>query len=165
VATSLFSAPELTGSLSFGEVRIGIVVATWNAEITETLCNGAVQKIEEVQLSHQHKIAYDVIQVPGAFEIPSAAQWLFEHNYHAVICIGCIIKGDTPHFEYVSNAVTNGVAELALKFSKPCIFGVLTVNTVEQAWERAGGKLGNKGSEAAEAALWMLETKFKIKHS
>lgn len=165
MATSLFSAPKLSLDLSFGEVRIGIVVATWNSEITNTLCNGAIEKIIEVQSTHQHQINYDIIQVPGAFEIPTAAQWLFEQNYHAVICLGCIIKGDTPHFEYVSNAVTNGISDLSLKFSKPCIFGILTVYTVEQAWERAGGKLGNKGSEAAEAALWMLEAKHKIKHS
>ena len=79
--------------------------------------------------------------------------------------MGCVIKGDTPHFDYVCNAVTDGINTLSLKFSKPCIYGIITTNTNDQAEERAGGKLGNKGSEAAEAALWMLETKHNIKQT
>jgi 6,7-dimethyl-8-ribityllumazine synthase len=78
-----------------------------------------------------------------------------------VINLGCVIKGDTPHFDFVCNAVTDGIGQLALKHSKPCIFGVITTNTEQQAFDRAGGALGNKGSEAAEAAIWML----LVKHS
>jgi len=165
VATSSFSAPKLTTNLSIGEVRIGIVVSLWNGHITSKLLEGAVSTLNEFQNSHPHQISFDVIQVPGAFEIPTAAQWLFEENYNAVICLGCVIKGDTPHFDYVCQAVTDGVNQLTLKFSKPCIYGIITTNNNDQAEERAGGTLGNKGSEAAEAALWMLETKHNIKQS
>ncbi len=166
MATSLpFSAPKLSTNLSIGEVRIGIVVSLWNGHITSKLLDGAVQTLGEFQETHPHQISFDIIKVPGAFEIPTAAQWLFEYNYNAVICLGCVIKGDTPHFDYVCNAVTDGINNLSLKFSKPCIYGIITTNTNEQAEDRAGGKLGNKGSEAAEAALWMLETKHNIKQS
>lgn len=165
MATSSFSAPKLTTNLSIGEVRIGIVVSLWNGHITSKLLEGAVSTLNEFQNSHPHQISFDVIQVPGAFEIPTAAQWLFEENYNAVICLGCVIKGDTPHFDYVCQAVTDGVNQLTLKFSKPCIYGIITTNNNDQAEERAGGTLGNKGSEAAEAALWMLETKHNIKQS
>ena len=166
MATSLpFSAPKLSTNLSIGEVRIGIVVSLWNGHITSKLLNGAVKTLGEFQETHPHQISFDIIKVPGAFEIPTAAQWLFEDNYNAVICLGCVIKGDTPHFDYVCNAVTDGINNLSLKFSKPCIYGIITTNTNEQAEDRAGGKLGNKGSEAAEAALWMLETKHNIKQS
>ena len=166
MATSLpFSAPKLSTNLSIGEVRIGIVVSLWNGHITSKLLDGAVQTLGEFQETHPHQISFDIIKVPGAFEIPTAAQWLFEDNYNAVICLGWVIKGDTPHFDYVCNAVTDGINNLSLKFSKPCIYGIITTNTNEQAEDRAGGKLGNKGSEAAEAALWMLETKHNIKQS
>lgn len=166
MATSLpFSAPKLTTNLSIGEVRIGIVVSLWNGHITSKLLDGAISALGEFQATHPHQISFDTIQVPGAFEIPTAAQWLFEENYNAVICLGCVIKGDTPHFDYVCNAVTDGINTLSLKFSKPCIYGIITTNTNDQAEERAGGKLGNKGSEAAEAALWMLETKHNIKQT
>lgn len=166
MATSLsFSAPKLTTNLSIGEVRIGIVVSLWNGHITSKLLEGAENSLTSFQNSHPHQISYDIIQVPGAFEIPTAAQWLLEENYNAIICLGCVIKGDTPHFDYVCNAVTDGINTLALKYSKPCIFGIITTFTNEQAEERAGGILGNKGSEAAEAAIWMLETKHNIKQT
>lgn len=165
MATSAFSAPKLSTNLSIGEVRIGIVVSLWNGHITSKLLDGATSTLTNIQQSHPHQITFDIIQVPGAFEIPTAAQWLFEENYHAVICLGCVIKGDTPHFDYVCNAVTDGIHGLALKYSKPCIYGIITTNNNEQAEERAGGKLGNKGSEAAEAAIWMLETKHNIKQT
>ena len=144
MATSSFSAPKLTTNLSIGEVRIGIVVSLWNGHITSKLLEGAVSTLNEFQNSHPHQISFDVIQVPGAFEIPTAAQWLFEENYNAVICLGCVIKGDTPHFDYVCQAVTDGVNQLTLKFSKPCIYGIITTNNNDQAEERAGGTLGNK---------------------
>jgi 6,7-dimethyl-8-ribityllumazine synthase len=154
VATSLSSLPRPTFTYDDNHYKIGIVTAAWNGHITEVLKNGAIETLEDA--SRDQSLEIIEFPVPGAFEIPTAAQWLFEHGCDAVINLGCVIKGDTPHFEYVCNAVTDGIAQLALKYSKPCIFGVITTNTEQQALDRAGGSLGNKGSEAAEAALWML---------
>ena len=121
-----------------------------------------VRKINIRFVNHHQSIEIIEFAVPGAFEIPTAAQWLFENGCDAVINLGCVIKGDTPHFDYVCNAVTDGIAQLALKHSKPCIFGIITTNNEQQAFDRAGGSLGNKGAEAAEAALWMLLAKSSL---
>ncbi|MBI3234055.1 MAG: 6,7-dimethyl-8-ribityllumazine synthase [Bacteroidetes bacterium] len=138
-------------------IKIGIVTAEWNRHITGVLLEGA----KEVLLS-QGIIAENIIcnDVPGSFELPLAAQWLaHKEEIDAVICLGCVIKGDTPHFDFVCQAATNGILEVGLKYNKPVIFGVITTNNEQQALDRAGGSLGNKGSEAAITALKMLAIK------
>ena len=148
-AALLASVPQLTSP-----VRIAIVKTAWNAAITNELEAGALRVLAAAGITDVHSYT-----VPGAVEVPYMVHQLANsaNDYaDAYIAFACVIKGDTPHFDYVCNAVTDGVGQLALKFSKPCIFGVITTNTEQQAFDRAGGSLGNKGSEAAEAALWML---------
>jgi 6,7-dimethyl-8-ribityllumazine synthase len=133
---------------------IGIVMSKWNIEITGALKEGAVSCLKEhgVKESDLH-----IIEVPGAFELPLGAKILLgKHKLDAVICIGCVIKGDTKHDEYINNAVSNGIMQLGLISGKPVIFGVLTPNDMQQALDRAGGIHGNKGIEAAMTALEMI---------
>jgi 6,7-dimethyl-8-ribityllumazine synthase len=132
----------------------GIVVAEWNEEITEPLYEGAV----EVLLKHGIPKANIIrTNVPGTFELSLGAQWLaMKKGVDAVICLGCVIQGETRHFDFICNAVSIGITEVNLKFNKPVIFGVLTTDNKEQAFDRAGGKHGNKGDEAAITALKML---------
>lgn len=145
---------SLSYPLNTENLKIGIVTAVWNSEITGALQNDAVRVLAEFNIPQEQVI---VKQVPGAFELPLGADWLFKFgNCDAVLCFGCVIQGDTPHFDYVCEAATHGILEIGLRESKPCIFGVLTVNTQQQAQDRAGGRLGNKGGEAALSALNML---------
>ncbi len=141
--------------------RIGIAVAQWNSEITFALRDGAKKFLAEHGLAEEN---IHIHLVPGAYELPLAAQYLLEiGNMDAVIAIGCLIKGETPHFHYISESVSLSLNNVALKYNKPVAFGVLTVDALEQAQERAGGKLGNKGEEAAEAVLQMLNMKETVK--
>lgn len=136
-------------------MRIGIVVAEWNREITFRLAEGAVNTLME------HGVAEEDIylhHVPGSFELTKAAEWLAQSKRaDAVICIGCVIRGETPHFDYICQSVTHGITELNLRHPIPFIFGVLTTETLEQAHDRAGGKHGNKGVEAAITAIKMAD--------
>ena len=133
----------------------GIVVAEWNKEITGALLNGAVSTLEKHGALPEN---IHVKTVPGSFELSSAAAcFAARENIDAVICLGCVIQGETRHFDFICQAVAQGLTQVGIQYLKPVIFGVLTTNTREQALERAGGKLGNKGAEAAEAALLMLE--------
>lgn len=131
-----------------------IVKTEWNAHVVNKLLEGAVEELEK------HKVKYSVIEVPGAFEIPFAIKNYWENagkkKPAAFIALGCIIKGDTPHFDFVAKAVTDGVVQLNLLLPVPSIFGVLTVNTQAQADERTGGIHGHKGAEAAITALKMI---------
>ena|SRR5689334_1464933 len=138
---------------SAASLKIGIVVSSWNGEITEALFNGAYQTL----LSHHSKRENIFrMDVPGSFELPLGAQLCFEKNRcDAVICIGCVIRGGTPHFDYICQSVSKGIMDLNLKHGIPFVFGVLTCNTLAQAKERAGGKHGNKGVEAAITAIRM----------
>jgi 6,7-dimethyl-8-ribityllumazine synthase len=139
---------------SFSSKRIAIVVAEWNEEITEALYEDAVQTLLASGLKKSNIIRKTV---PGSFELTLGALWMAEKKgIHAVICLGCVIQGDTPHFDYICQAVAHGITEAGLQTRKPVIFGVLTTLNKEQALERAGGKLGNKGGEAAISALRML---------
>ena len=135
------------------DFRIGIVVADWNKDITHALYEGCAETLAK------HGVTSDnthVVQVPGTFELPSAARILAgREKLDAVICIGCVIKGETQHDEYINNAVAQGLVNLSIATGKPFIFGVLTPNTHEQAVDRAGGKYGNKGVEAAVTGLRM----------
>jgi 6,7-dimethyl-8-ribityllumazine synthase len=135
-------------------MTIGIVVAEWNEEITEALYEGAI----ELLLKHG-VLKSNIIRnnVPGTFELSLGAQWLaMKKNVDAVICLGCVIQGETRHFDFICQAVALGITEVNLKYNKPIIFGVLTTDTKEQAFDRSGGKHGNKGDEAAITALKML---------
>ncbi|MDR1848045.1 MAG: 6,7-dimethyl-8-ribityllumazine synthase [Bacteroidales bacterium] len=134
---------------------IGIVVSEWNKEITSSLLDGAVKTLLDNQVDE--KDIY-IQYVPGSFELPFGAATLIDKKkFDAVICLGCVIQGETRHFDFICEAVANGIMQVSLKTSIPVIFGVLTTNTVEQAKERSGGKYGNKGVEAAITALKMTE--------
>jgi 6,7-dimethyl-8-ribityllumazine synthase len=137
--------------------KIGIVVAEWNEDVTGVLYEGAHHALVTLGLKKKNIIRRNV---PGSFELPLAAQWLAgKKDIDGVICIGCVIQGDTPHFDYICQAVAYGVMKLSLKSNKPIVFGVLTTLDKKQALERAGGKLGNKGEEAAVTVVKMLEIK------
>lgn len=136
-----------------GELRFGIVVADWNKDITHALYEACFDTL----LKHGAKQDnLHTVQVPGTFELPTAARIVAgREKLDAVICLGCVIKGETKHDEYINNAVSQGLVNLSIATGKPYIFGVLTPNTHEQALDRAGGKHGNKGVEAAVTAIRM----------
>lgn len=137
--------------------KFGIVVSEWNSEVTESLYNAALKTLIDQGADKENIIRQDV---PGSFELTLGAQRLAERpEIDAVICLGCVIQGETRHFEFICNAVAHGITQVGLKFSKPVIFGVLTPNTMKQAFDRAGGKHGNKGDEAAITAIKMLALK------
>lgn len=137
-----------------GIKKFGVVVSEWNSEVTEALYSGAVDTLLK------HGVKRENIKrksVPGSFELSLGAQWMAaDPNIDAVICLGCVIHGETRHFEFICQAVSQGITQVALKFDKPVIFGVLTTDTHQQALDRAGGKHGNKGDEAAATAIKML---------
>ena len=134
--------------------KFAVVVAKWNEEITEALYEGAVSSL----LSHGVKKSNIIRKnVPGTFELSLGGLWMAEEkDIDAVICLGCVIQGDTPHFDYICQAVAYGITEAGLKSRKPVIFGVITTLNKQQALDRAGGKYGNKGEEAAITAIQML---------
>lgn len=136
--------------------KIAIAVAEWNAEITGSLYNGALQTLINNGVLAENIIS---IAVPGTFELTSAADILLQkhQDLDAVICLGCVIQGETRHFDFICDAVAQGITQVSIKYSKPVIFGVLTTNDQQQAIDRAGGKHGNKGDEAAITALKMAE--------
>src|SRR5688500_6433474 len=131
--------------------KIGIVTAQWNAEITGLLLQGARETLSNSGVLPEN---IEELSVPGSFELPWGARQLMKADKKdAIICLGCIIQGETKHDEYIAIAVANGIMQLSLASGIPVIFGVVTTNTLEQAKERAGGSHGNKGSEAAATAL------------
>lgn len=133
---------------------IGIVVSEWNTAITNALLDGAYSSLIEHGIKKQDII---IKYVPGSFELPLGGQFLLEYNdVDAVICLGCVIQGETRHFEFICSAVADGISQISLDYNTPVIFGVLTTNTIEQAKERSGGKHGNKGTEAAISAIKMI---------
>ena len=155
MATSLknlsdFSNTEIPSATGYS---FGIVVAEWNAEITNALYHGAYNSLVE-----NGALATDIhtYAVPGSFELTSGADILLKNlKLDAVICLGCVIQGETRHFDFICNAVANGISNVAIKHAKPIIFGVLTTDNQQQALDRAGGKHGNKGVEAAVTAIKM----------
>jgi 6,7-dimethyl-8-ribityllumazine synthase len=138
------------GELDASGLRIAIVVARFNRDITEALLDGARRTLTKYGAGD-----VDVVWVPGAFELPLAARRLARAGADAVICIGAVVRGDTPHFEYVAGECAAGVNRVALDTGVPVVFGVLTVDTRAQALERVGGKEGHKGEEAAATAIEM----------
>ncbi len=134
--------------------KFGIVVSEWNSEVTSALKEGTVQTLLKNGVAKENIV---VKEVPGSFELTLGAQYLAEYaNVDAIICLGCVIQGETRHFDFICNAVAQGITDLNIKYTKPVIFGVLTPNTQQQATDRAGGKHGNKGDEAAVTAIKML---------
>jgi len=141
------------GKLIADGLRFGIVLSRFNSFISEKLLTGALDSLLRSGASDER---IDVARVPGAFEIPLMAKKMAKSGrYDAVICLGAVIRGATPHFDVVVNEVSKGVAQVALDSQVPVLFGVLTTDTIEQAIERAGTKAGNKGSDVAVAAIEM----------
>lgn len=152
-----FSHIEISSAENF---KFGIVVSQWNAEVTGALLEGAY-----AALAKNGALAENIIeiQVPGSFELTSGADLLLaSKNVDAVICLGCVIQGETRHFDFICNAVANGITNVSLKYSKPVIFGVLTTDNLQQAKDRSGGKHGNKGEEAAVTAIMMAQIQSTI---
>lgn len=146
------------GNLVGSALTVGIVVARFNEFITGKLLDGAISTLKRHGVDEENM---DVAWVPGAFEIPLAAKKM-AGSYDAVITLGAVIRGSTPHFDYVCNEAAKGVSNVALQTERPVIFGVLTTDTVEQAIERTGVKAGNKGADAAAAAVEMASLIQKI---
>jgi 6,7-dimethyl-8-ribityllumazine synthase len=147
-----FSNSEVPSAAGF---RFGIVVAEWNAEITGALYQGAYDNLLKYGATENDILTY---QVPGSFELTSGADLLLKNNIlDAVICLGCVIQGETRHFDFICSAVAHGVSNVAIKYSVPVIFGVLTTDNHQQAVDRSGGKYGNKGDEAAVTAIKMAK--------
>lgn len=145
------------------DLKIGIVTSDWNSDITLQLLSACKETLMKEGILES--LIYE-IHVPGAFELPTGARMLDDkNNLDAVICLGCIIKGETHHDQYISQAVANGLMQLGVLRSKPFIFGVLTPNNIEQARERTGGSHGNKGVEAAATAIKMATLKRELKTS
>ena len=140
---------------TLGNKKIALVVAEWNEDITQSLFEGAYHALLELGVKPKNIIRKNV---PGSFELTLGAQIMARRkNVVAVICLGCVIQGETPHFDYICQAVANGITQVNLKYNKPVAFGVLTTLNKKQAMARAGGKLGNKGEEAALTTMKMLE--------
>jgi 6,7-dimethyl-8-ribityllumazine synthase len=144
----------IEGNLDAAGKRFGIVVSRFNSLITDSLLKGALDCLKRNGASEENIL---VIYVPGAFEVPVAARKLVQkEDIDAVICLGAVIRGETPHFEYIASDVAKGLGRLAYESDKPVSFGILTTDSLEQALERAGAKGGNKGWQAALATLEML---------
>ena len=145
------------------DLRIGIVVSEWNTTITNSLLEGAYSTLVKHGVADEN---ITVEHVPGSFELPTGAKFMFKYGkYDAVICLGCVIQGETRHFDFICDAVANAIAQLAMDENRPVIFGVLTTNDMQQALDRSGGKHGNKGVEAAITALKMADMRIRMKKS
>jgi 6,7-dimethyl-8-ribityllumazine synthase len=150
---------EVSTNTVVDDATVGIVVSRWNSMITEAMLEGAISTLVANGVK---KDSITIVRCPGSYEIPLTAQWLLEtKRYEGVIALGVVIRGGTPHFDYVCDAVNQGVLELNLRFSTPVAFGVLTTDDVQQALDRVGDK-GNKGSEAALALLEMITVRRSI---
>jgi 6,7-dimethyl-8-ribityllumazine synthase len=144
---------EIAGNLNGSGLKFGIVVSRFNSLLTTKLLEGAIDCLKRHQADEK---MISVAWVPGSFEIPYAASKMVQSKkYDAVICLGAVIKGDTPHFDYIANETSKGIARLALDSGQPVIYGIITADTLEQAIERAGTKAGNKGWDAAQTAIEM----------
>jgi 6,7-dimethyl-8-ribityllumazine synthase len=144
-------ARTIEGQLAAGGLTFGIVVSRFNSLVTGRLLEGALDCLRRLGADEQ-KIT--VVHCPGSFEIPQVAQAMARSGkYDALLCLGCVIRGETPHFDYIASEVTKGIAQVAMGLAIPVAFGVLTTDTLEQALERAGAKAGNKGWDAALTAV------------
>ena len=152
---------EIEGELSAKDKAFALVASRFNSFITERLLAGAQQALRQTGARNEDM---HVVRVPGAFEIPNAARTLAQtHNYDAIVCLGCLLRGNTLHYEVIANEVTRGIGQASQETGVPMGFGVLTCDTLEQAIDRAGLKAGNKGFEAALAAVEMASLKKKVR--
>lgn len=153
----------IEGQANWKKVKVGIAAAEWNSMITDEMLNGALEALKGRGIDESNIY---VVRCPGSYEIPLSCKMLLDYvQPDGVIAIGAVIRGDTPHFEYVCEAVNRGVLELNLSYGKPVAFGVLTTDNVEQALERAGTEKGNKGAEAALALCDMIAKGFALADS
>jgi 6,7-dimethyl-8-ribityllumazine synthase len=156
------SENKVVTGLRLLDKKIALVVAQWNSEITHALSNGAIDTLIKSGVAERniHKFS-----VPGSFELPHGAKTVLsgKTKYDAVICVGCIVRGETAHFDYVAQGVTYGIQKLNIEQDVPVVFCVLTDDTIEQSKARSGGKHGNKGDEAAATAIQMIQLKAQIK--
>ena len=142
------------------DMKFGIVVAEWNAEVTDALLDGAYKTLIKSGAVPENIL---VRRVPGSFELTLGAQFMAEYtDVDAIICLGCVIQGETKHFDYICDSVTRGITELNLNYNMPVVFGVLTTLDQQQAIDRAGGKHGNKGDEAAITAIKMVALHWEL---
>lgn len=156
------SGIRYSAGLPHEQDSIRLVVSKWNPEVTGSMRDAAIQTLTEAGVLPDN---IQVYEVPGTYELSLGAAWCLEHEpVDAVICIGCVIQGETRHFDFICEATAQGIMRLGLDYQKPVIFGVLTPNTQEQAMARAGGKYGNKGAEAAVAALEMIDLRRRFRH-
>ncbi|MEQ1877933.1 MAG: 6,7-dimethyl-8-ribityllumazine synthase [Bdellovibrionia bacterium] len=150
---------RVKGKLKGMDFKVGVVTAEFNSDVTFKLEKGALDEFEKLGLE-------DVVavRVPGAFEIPLAVKSLLDHGCEAVVALGAVIRGETSHYDYVCNAVERGCSQLQIDYGKPIGFGILTTENEEQAMDRAGGKHGNKGAEAARVVVEMVSLLEQIEH-
>ena len=150
----LVDVPDLS------DTRIAVIVSEWNEEITSLLFDACRKTLLNLGVKKKNLMKFEV---PGSYELPAVAKMLLESKkLDAIICLGCIIQGETRHFEFISHAVSMGIMELNIRYTTPVIFGVLTPNDLQQGLDRAGGNHGNKGVEAAIAAVKMLAMRKKL---
>lgn len=151
---NLSTYSSINVSTALGDKKIAVLVSEWNTEVTEALYEGAYSTLIQKGIRKENILKK---YVPGSFELSFGAQKMAEQeDIDAVICIGCVIRGETSHFDFICQAVAHGVTNVSLKYNKPVIFGVLTTENKQQAFDRAGGKHGNKGDEAAITAIKMI---------
>ena len=141
-------------------LRFGLVVSEWNQEITFAMRDSAIKTLKMHGAADTNIV---VKQVPGSFELTLGAQWMAENDeFDAIICLGCVIQGETKHFDYICQSVTQGITQLNMVYGLPFVFGVLTTNNLQQAKDRSGGRHGNKGDEAAITAIKMAALKKEL---
>lgn len=161
MATKDLSNYDINSVPSAANMRFGIVVAEWNYEVTSALAKGAVDTLKRHSAKEDNIL---VKYVPGTFELTLGGQYFAEmENVDAIILLGCVIQGETRHFDFICQGVTQGVTDLNIKYNKPFIFGVLTTDNQQQALDRCGGKHGNKGDEAAVTAIKMVALRDSFK--
>lgn len=162
MSSNQFSFNEKVGNNipDASDMRFGLVVSEWNNHITDKLLAGAVETLKANGVKESNIV---VRRVPGSYELVFGTAQLAKHGLvDAIISIGCVVRGDTPHFDYICEGTTQGLTQLNATGSIPVIFGLITVNTMEQAEERAGGKLGNKGDEFAITAIKMVDFAWQL---
>ena len=154
-------APQAVVTRVGKKTRIAVAAARFNADLTDELLTGCLRRLGELGVADDH---VEVVRVPGAFELPVTAKaFARTGRFDAVVCLGAVVRGDTPHFDYVAGECARGIQQVAIAESLPVIFGVLTTNTDEQARDRVGGKHGHYGERAAEAAAEMMALVIRIK--
>ena len=147
--------------VNWSNIKVAVVAAKWNSFITDKMADGAINTLRSIGIPEKQIV---LLRCPGAYELPLACKKCIEYlNADAVVAIGAVIRGGTPHFDYVCDAVNRGITDINISTGKPVAFGVLTTDNVEQAVERASSEKGNKGAEAAHAACDMIELEYSLK--